>query len=401
MSKVPIDKNRPSPEWIESLRRRFPIEPEIDRVLTRKLTLRAGGSYSPIGLDALSKSLQALLEAKVEGAFEILDPTWLSGGASKLQMRFKLSWNRPGIGRILTDMVVRMEPAESIVETSRLREFQLLSALDGVLPVPPTFWADPYGDYFPYPAIIYGFVEGVVKPTGAVSNVSGLGINFGSPVRALLAPQFVGHLAKLHLWDWGKKMEGSAFATPSLGTQPTEWQLNWWARVWEEDGNEDVPLLRLALAWLRENMPSTDRLSMIHGDYRAGNFLYTEHESRISAWLDWELAHLGDRHEDLAFASMRVLGHFAEDGKTFLVNGMMPAEAFFEAYEKASGLTVEIKKIKYFHVFYAFRAAVLLLGTGYRAVRGGKTHQDLVLAWIMALGYSIQEELREILEEVA
>jgi hypothetical protein len=42
-----VDKNRPSPEWIAELRRRFPVEREIDRILTRKLTLRSGPGFEP------------------------------------------------------------------------------------------------------------------------------------------------------------------------------------------------------------------------------------------------------------------------------------------------------------------------------------------------------------------
>ena len=45
-----IDKNKPSPEWIASLRKRFPTEKEMDRVLTRKLERRAGPGYSPVSL---------------------------------------------------------------------------------------------------------------------------------------------------------------------------------------------------------------------------------------------------------------------------------------------------------------------------------------------------------------
>ena len=48
-----IDKDRPSPEWIAQLRRRFPIEREIDRVLTRKMERRSGPGYTPVPLNAL------------------------------------------------------------------------------------------------------------------------------------------------------------------------------------------------------------------------------------------------------------------------------------------------------------------------------------------------------------
>ena len=38
-----------------------------------------------------------------------------------------------------------------------------------------------------------------------------------------------------------------------------------------------------------------------------------------SAWLDWELAVLGDRHQDLTWATSLAYSHMAEDGKTLLV----------------------------------------------------------------------------------
>jgi hypothetical protein len=113
-----IDKNAPSPEWIASLRKRYPTEREIDRVLTRKLERRAGPGYSPLPLTTLVAGVQSLVRAHYDEPFEISDARWLSGGASKVQMAFTLSWKRPGVGRELTPMVLRMEPSESIVETS-------------------------------------------------------------------------------------------------------------------------------------------------------------------------------------------------------------------------------------------------------------------------------------------
>lgn len=294
-----LDKNHPTHEWIEQLRKRFPCEKEIDRVLTRKLQRRAGPPYSPVSLETLVKGTEALLRSELKEGFEITEAKWLSGGASKLQMAFMLNWNQPGTGRTTTPMVLRMEPSESIVESSRLREFQIIKAFDGYLPVPPTYWVDSEGQFLPYPAIIYGFAEGVTKPSAGTSNVTGVGTFIPPSLRPILGRQFVDHLARIHLFDWSKA-DLSAFDKPAPGTQAVEWQLNWYERLWEENANEDVPLLRLAMAWMRNNIPPVDRVSVTHGDYRIGNFLYTEHDNKISTWLDWELAHLGDRHEDLA-----------------------------------------------------------------------------------------------------
>ncbi|MCK9284647.1 MAG: phosphotransferase family protein [Rhodocyclaceae bacterium] len=382
------------------LRARFTCEREIDRILARKLQRRAGPPYVPVTLETLIKGTEALIRSEVDGEFGITEASWLSGGASKLQMAFKLTWNRPGVGRTTTPMVLRMEPSESIVETSRLREFQIIRAFDGTVPVPPTFWVDSEGEFLPYPAIVYGFAEGVTKPSYGVSNVAGLGTNLGPALRPVLAPQFIDHLARIHLFDWSRA-NLDAFDCPAAGTtEAAVWQLNCWERIWEEDANEDVPLMRLAIAWLRNNAPTTDRISVIHGDYRTGNFLYTEHDNKISGWLDWELAHLGDRHEDLAWVYNLTFGHLAEDGKTFLVCGLMPESEFSEAYEKASGLSIDPKRLTYYKIKMAYQLATIAVATPYRVTSGGKTHQDILVAWIMGAAYPILNDLRMLLEEV-
>ena len=394
-----VDKNRPTLEWITQLRQRFRCEAEIDRVLTRKLERRAGPAYAPVSLETLVQGTQALIARELQDSFEISEARWLSGGASKLQMAFKLNWHQPGVGRSTTPMVLRMEPSESIAETSRLREFQIIKALEGHIPVPPMYWVDPDGSCLPYPAIIYGFAPGVAKPSASSSGVTGLGTRIPPALRQALGTQFVEHLAKIHTFDW-RSAALSAFGAPEPGTDAIESQLNRWERVWEEDANEDVPLLRLAMAWLRKHMPAVDRASVIHGDFRIGNFLFTEEDERITAWLDWEMAYIGDRHEDLAFATKETFGHAAEDGTTFLVGGLMPKEAFFAAYEDASGLKIDRHALKYYDIFSNYRAVAITLATGYRAARNGKTHQDIVVAWLAGISYTLMDELRTQLEEV-
>ena len=61
-----MDKNRPTAEWIASLRQRFPCESTVDRVLTRKLQRRAGPAYQQISLETLVKGVQELLEAELD-----------------------------------------------------------------------------------------------------------------------------------------------------------------------------------------------------------------------------------------------------------------------------------------------------------------------------------------------
>lgn len=395
----PVDKNNPSADWIADIRRRLPCEPEVDRVLTHKLERRGGPGYSPVPLDKLVEGTRGLISAHIGDDFEISDASWLSGGASKLQMFFNLTWNAPGTGRTTTRMVLRMEPAESISETSRLCEFQAIKALEGYIPVPPTYWVDGDARYLPYPAIIYGFADGVAKPTKSTSNVTGVGTYMPPEVRAPLGAQFVEHYARLHSFDIAKADLG-AIDRPASGDEAVLWQLNHWERVWEEDSGEDVPLMRLAMAWMRKNQPACDQLSLIHGDFRTGNFLFTEHDNRITTWLDWEFAHLGDRHEDLSWTMKPVFGQYAEDGKTLLIGGLMPTEAFLAKYEEISGLSVDQKRLDYYAIFNSYKSIAICLATGTRIARNGKTHQDVLTAWLAGVSYMLLDELRLQLEGV-
>jgi len=393
------DKNRPNEAWIASMRSRFPCEAEIDRILTRKLRKRSSPSYQPIPLETLVAGLEKLLRVNRVEDFSIESPRWLSGGASKLQMAFDLEWQRPGAGFERTAMVLRMEPAESIVETSRLREFQLIKEFAGVVPVPPVFWCDPDGEYLPYPALVYGFAPGVPKPTTAVSGVSGVGTRMPRAIREYLAPQFAEILARIHRHEFSRE-NLSAFDVPRVGTtECAEWGVNWWDRVWQEDADEDVPMLSVASAWMRRNLPVLDFASVVHSDYRTGNFLYTEHDNRITALLDWELGRIGDRHQDIAWTTSRAFSSMAEDGKTMLVCGLMPEAEFFERYQKASGLSIDPRTVHWYKVYNAYSIAVLILGTGYRIARNGKTHQDILVAWLIGIGYMIVDEMRQLIEE--
>lgn len=395
-----IDRENPSAEWVKSLRARFPCEPEVDRFLSAKLAARADHNYSSPSLATLCTAVENMLRAHLESSFSIASPRWLTGGASKLQMAFDLRWQPPGSDIETTPMVLRMQPAESIVESSRIREYQLIKAFQGVIPVPTVYWLDTDAKHLPYPGLVYGLVPGVTKPSNGVGGeVSGMGTNYGPRLRALLAPRFVRDLAQIHTFDW-RGSDLSAFEIPPLGSQAAARQLNWWSRVAEEDALAEIPVLTLAAQWLRAEMPNLDRVSVLHGDYRCGNFLFDEASGDITAWLDWELGHFGDRHEDLAWCTNRTWGHSDRVNRIELVCGLMPEDEFLDAYTKASGLDVNPHTLHYYKILNCWKTAVMSLTTSYRAAQGGKTHQDILVAWCLGVGAKFTEQLNTLLDEV-
>ncbi len=387
-------RRHPSAEWIAKLRARYPVERTVDQTLTKKMQRRASGAASPADLGDIKKRLDAFLKKRIQGDFELRNLAALTGGASKEQFSFRLDWNCDGERRKGERMVLRREPSESVVETNRLREFQLITAAQEIVPVPKTYWLDESGAELGRPAMIYGFVDGVQKPTNGTSNVTGVGIQFSASQRGVIGPQFIAYLARIHNYVPGKA-DLSAFDMPRVGTtDDVDWQLNWWTRVWHEDMFEDVPLLALAEQWLRANRQPLDHLSMVHSDYRTGNYLFDDDTLQITAILDWELGYFGDRHHDLAWILMPSFETPAEDGSS-LSSSLFKRDEFLAAYEKACGLKVSHQRLRYYTIFVLWKGAIMTLGTALRAADGSKSHQDVVLTWFAGLGYTLMESLRQ------
>lgn len=61
---LPDVRGAPSAEFIASLRERYRVEPEIDRMLTRKMQRRPGAPYTMVSLELLSQYLNAMLTGR-------------------------------------------------------------------------------------------------------------------------------------------------------------------------------------------------------------------------------------------------------------------------------------------------------------------------------------------------
>ena len=116
------------------------------------------------------------------------------------------------------------------------------------------------------------------------------------------------------------------------------------ARQFETFGG-DRPIIALGLAWLRANVPSAVEAGLIHGDFRLGNLLVAD--GWLTGVLDWELAHLGDFHEDMAFGCMAVWRF----GSPLPAFGLGALETFFDAYEVNGGAPVDPARFRFWLVY--------------------------------------------------
>lgn len=391
-------REAPSAEWIAQVRQRFRVERTVDLQLTGKLERRSQPLTPLAGLTDIRARLERFFQAKIAGKFALHHLAYLSGGASKEQFVFDLEYVVDGAPR--TDkLVLRRDPIEPVTATYREREFQLLQAFEGIVPVPRARWLDQSGEFFGRSSLICEFVSGVQKPTNASGNITGIGILFAPHSRQRIAEEFVGAMAKIHTADLTHADLTAFDILPAGTTEPVEMHLDWWSRVWFEDRLEESSVMAIAENWLRRHMPVVDVISLAHGDYRSGNFLFDEATDTITAILDWELAHFGDRHCDLAWILFEVFILSDEQGRR-LCCGMLPRDEMIALYERKSGFKVDESRLRYYEIFMLWKAVIICLATSPRVALGGRTHHDILANWLAGISFMLLESLRKKLREV-
>ncbi|MBI5277675.1 MAG: phosphotransferase family protein [Burkholderiales bacterium] len=150
-----------------------------------------------------------------------------------------------------------------------------------------------------------------------------------------------------------------------------------------------LPHLELALRWARDRAPKHARATLVHGDFRTGNFIVGP--EGIRAVLDWEIAHVGNPMEDLGYLCMRTW-RFGGSGP---VGGFGAREDLFAAYEKASGIAVDPEEARFWEVVGAMRWA---LGCVRRA--SAWRHQHERKLEFAAVGRRIEEPVYDLLNVI-
>jgi aminoglycoside phosphotransferase (APT) family kinase protein len=112
------------------------------------------------------------------------------------------------------------------------------------------------------------------------------------------------------------------------------------------DAGGDRPIIALGLKWLEDNCPASVESVLLHGDYRMGNLLVEG--STLTGVLDWEIAHFGDRHEDLAFGCMAVWRFHRYDRPAL---GLGSIADYCAAYEAESGTKVDPARFRFWTIY--------------------------------------------------
>ena len=132
--------------------------------------------------------------------------------------------------------------------------------------------------------------------------------------------------------------------------------------------------------WLAEALPEDDgRVSLVHGDYRLDNLMFSKPEQqakpRILAVLDWELSTLGHPLADLAYQCMQLrlpanIGHSTGLGNVDRQALGIPSEQEYVAMYCEKSAQTKIENWQFYLAFSFFRLGAIAQGVAKRALDG-------------------------------
>lgn len=141
-------------------------------------------------------------------------------------------------------------------------------------------------------------------------------------------------------------------------------QLDYYEEIYQST-DSCRPILDLAMVWLRENAPDPLEPVLVHGDFRLGNIMVDE--DGLAAVLDWELAHVGDPREDVAWMCTNAW-RFGHSDKR--LGGFGDVEDLLHAYAKAGGPSLTPDDIDWWETLSSMKWGVMCM-LMYEAFRSG------------------------------
>lgn len=304
------------------------------------------------------------------------------GGSSQETFRFHAAWNESGRA-VERALILRRDATAGLVVAERDLEYNVYRALAGHgVPIPGVHFLELDAQWLDRPFFIMDLCPG--KP--------------GNPF--IPGDPYDGHGEEIARQFWSIAGQLAAIDHRAVGLDSLRngalaagfWssELDHWEAILDEGEAVREPAVRGALRWLRRNPPPDPlKPAIVHGDYRSGNFLFTP-DGRISAILDWEMCHVGDPLEDIAWG----LDPF------WPMTRHLPLGDGLAAWEAASGMPVDREALRWWQLFSAVKACAIWttaaasfasgrnreMTIALSGIRGGHFHRDLILRMMRERG---------------
>lgn len=283
----------------------------------------------------ISKALRNFLRNALEREVEITDVRRVFGGNARQAWAFELSEQADEP----TAAILLSQVAGGHVDSDTSSEYAILKAMTGHgLCAPAAIALDESGAVTGAPALI-------MERIGGTADVLSF-LNADSSSRsAALTEQLAIAAADLHGFNWRNAGLSSPQGNAALQ------QINDWEGRYLQSRLGPHPALTYLFGWLKDNLPdesaNSENLSLVHGDLRPGNFLYEGDD--LTALLDWEMAHIGDPAEDIAWI-YRAL---------WSPEKFLTLEEFLQIYEARIGRAICRRRMTYYRIFSEVKFATL------------------------------------------
>jgi len=319
-------------------------------------------------VDALDElALASYLEANVEGFKGPLSATKFAGGQSN--PTFKIDAESGSY-------VLRRQPPGKLLKSAHAvdREYRVIQALrDSDVPVPRVFHLcedrNVVGSIF----YIMEFMDGNIYGSPKLAQIE------SNDTRSAMYDEMNRVLAAMHsvdvdavgLSDYGRP--GNYF----------ERQLGRWSKQYRASELDVVPEMDALIAWLEDHLPEDDgKMSLVHGDYRLDNIVFSSDNSEVITVLDWELSTLGHPYADLAHQCTEMRLPVSDDkenmsgllGVDRAALGIPSEEEYVAKYCERVGID-KIENWSFYLAFSFFRLGAIAQGIAKRAADGNASNK--------------------------
>ncbi|WP_198541746.1 phosphotransferase family protein, partial [Parafrankia colletiae] len=275
--------------------------------------------------------IEALLMARLPSwiSLQLDDPRAVVSGVARLaggysnetwKVRCEHSAYR---ARKSTEFIVRWSPEGALFYPADVSgQFALLKALEPTpIPAPAPLWLEPDPAVLGEPFLTMQLVPGVSAPrVFALDDVQ----------RDAKLTAYVQTLAGIHALDWRQFDLGSVLTAVSPESCAGV-ALDGVIDHVSSRGMADDAIVKRAVDWLTERVPSRSDVSLIHGDPNVSNYRFEG--TSVVAVLDWDLARISDPLWDVAAYCMSMAKYFANEPRRVQES---ERRNFLGLYEEAS-----------------------------------------------------------------
>ena len=275
------------------------------------------------------------------------------------------------------NLVLRKKPDGKLLKSAHQieREYRVMKSLYKTkVPVPKVFYLCDEVSEIGATYFVMEYIAGVTFPEPDLLKLT-------RDERARVYDQMNRGLSELHrinpedvgLADYGRS--GNYFQR----------QLSIWSRQFEYSVTEKIVEMEILRQWLSQNIPDQIlKHTIVHGDWRIDNLIFSKLDFSLEAVVDWELSTLGDPRADLANQLMQWSMPIGKEGRGLSgvdrkTLGIPEDNEYIELYTKRVGFCDE-PDLTFAMALSFFKMAAILQGVARRAIEGNASNPESGIA---------------------